>query len=320
MRKTNFIILAAVALLIAVTIFMAFDFFSQKRSNKNLYEYEISNLKYVDSALVQYTEIQQISTGIAELKAIAIDRNDNVYATGTGKVLIYNNKGTLIKMFETGVIASCMAISPAKEIFIGLQSHIEVWDTTGVLLRTWQTLNDLVVITAVAVTDSSVFVADAGNRIVYHYNINGELQNEIGKKDTLHGVRGFVIPSPYFDLAIGSYGELWVANPGRHSLEAYTATGELISSWTRTSMSLSGFSGCCNPSHFALLSDGSFVTSEKGLVRIKIHKPAGDFLCVVATPAQFADDTKGLDIAVNSEDIIWVADPKTKLLRVYKKK
>ena len=85
-------------------------------------------------------------------------------------------------------------------------------------------------------------------------------------------------------------------------------------------MQWDGFSGCCNPSHIALLSDGSFVTSEKGLVRIKIHAPNGDFLCAVATPHDFEEDIAGIDLAVDSKDNIYAIIPKTNELRVYKKR
>ena len=100
-------------------------------------------------------------------------------------------------------------------------------------------------------------------------------------------------------------------------LTDYNKYGEMVSSWKRTSMQLDGFSGCCNPSHIAMLSNGSFVTSEKGIERVKIHLPSGEFSCVVASPDQFEPETRGLDLAVDSEDRIFVLDPKKKLVRIY---
>ena len=38
-------------------------------------------------------------------------------------------------------------------------------------------------LTSIAVSKNNVFVADAGNRIVYRYDTNGNLINRIGKKD-----------------------------------------------------------------------------------------------------------------------------------------
>ena len=60
-------------------------------------------------------------------------------------------------------------------------------------------------------------------------------------------------------------------NPGRHKIEAYTFDGELETSWGTPATTIGGFSGCCNPTHIAMLPDGSFVTSEKGLARVKVY-------------------------------------------------
>ena len=183
----------------------------------------------------------------------------------------------------------------------------------------WDIINDRVVITSIAIADSSVFVADAGNKIVYHFDLAGNLINEIGRKDSTQGILGFFIPSPYFDVAIGRDDELWAVNSGRHQLEAYNSDGHLISSWVKRSMTLDGFSGCCNPSHIAILPDGSFVTSEKGLVRVKILGPSGALKSVVAGPDQFEEETRGLDLAVDSQNRIIILDPKRGLIRIFEK-
>lgn len=119
---------------------------------------------------------------------------------------------------------------------------------------------------------------------------------------------------------IGRQGELWAVNTGRHALEAYNSKGEQISTWERTSMSIEGFSGCCNPSSIAMLSDGSFVTAEKGLERVKIHLPSGDFKSVVAAPELFEEGTVGIDLAVDSNDRILVLDPAKKMVRIFESK
>ncbi len=85
-------------------------------------------------------------------------------------------------------------------------------------------------------------------------------------------------------------------------------------------MGLDGFSGCCNPSNFVILPNGSFVTSEKGIIRVKIHNPAGEFETVVATPNQFEKGTTGLDLAVDSDGRILVLDPKKGMVRIFSKK
>jgi hypothetical protein len=85
-------------------------------------------------------------------------------------------------------------------------------------------------------------------------------------------------------------------------------------------MELDGFSGCCNPSHFAIRSDGWFVTCEKGLERVKLHDSKGAFSCVVAAPDHFAGGTVGMDVAVDSDGRILVLDPAARVVRVFEEK
>ena len=320
MKQNKIIITASIILILAILVFMVYDFLGGfDKPEKNVYEYNLDRLSEVDSSLVNYSEILQIKPDIEKLRSIAIDKNDNIYVSGNNKVIIYDKKANLIKEFQTNVHALSIFVDANKNIYIGARNHIEIWDTTGTQKAVWKTLNKKVVITSIAVKDSSVFIADAGNKIVYHYNLHGNLLNEIGRKDTIKGILGFFIPSPYFDLAIGRDGELWVVNPGRHQFEAYDKEGNLKSSWKKTLMNLDGFSGCCNPSHIAILPNGSFVTSEKGIVRIKIHKPSGEFESVVASPEKFEKGTRGIDLAIDSKNRIIVLDPKKGLIRIFQK-
>jgi hypothetical protein len=319
--KQKFIIGFLLVLLIGVIAVMWQDFYKNKnKSQKNPYEYNIDNLKNINPELIHYKEISQLKPDITDLISIAIDQKDDIYLTGKGKVIKYQANGNILNTFNIDSTAYSINVSDNGDIYLGMLDHVEIYDQQGKLKSKWQSPNKDVVITSIATANNSIFAADAGNKIVYHYDINGNLINEIGKKDTLKGVPGFVIPSPYFDLLIGVHGKLWVVNPGLHAFENYDFNGNLISSWDRTSMQLEGFSGCCNPSNIAMLSDGSFVTSEKGIERIKIHDPSGDFKSVVAGPDIFEEGTKGIDLAVDSRDRIYVLDPVKKIVRIFEKK
>ncbi|MFC2151724.1 hypothetical protein ACFLSE_04280 [Bacteroidota bacterium] len=318
--KQKLIIAFSLVLLLVVIYLMWKDFYVNKnKSQKNPYEYNIDNLKNIDPELITFNEISQIKPEIEEITAIAIDENDRVYITGKKKVIIYKDNN-LVSTFKIDSIAYSINISPNGDILLGILDHIEILDKDGNLKTKWEAVNENSVITSIATKEESIFVADAGNKVVYHYDFRGKLINEIGKKDSVKGAPGFIIPSPYFDLLIGNRGELWIVNPGLHTFENYDPNGNLISSWKRTSMQLEGFSGCCNPSNIAMLSDGSFVTSEKGLERIKVHSPTGDFKSVVAAPESFIEGTAGLDLAVDSNDRIYVLDPVKKLIRIFEKK
>jgi hypothetical protein len=105
-----------------------------------------------------------------------------------------------------------------------------------------------------------------------------------------------------------------------HSLENYTEDGNLREHWNNTSMMTEGFSGCCNPAHFTFLPDGRFVTSEKGLVRVKTYKPSGEFDAVVAAPIKFTNEGKAPDIATDAAGNVYALDFDKKMIRVFEPK
>ena len=159
----------------------------------------------------------------------------------------------------------------------------------------------------------------------------------IGEKDENRNIPGFVIPSPYFDLAVGRDGLLRVVNPGIHRIEAYTFEGDLEFSWGEFSSGVKGFCGCCNPVNFAILpgpdfsgADDHFVTCEKGLTRVKIYDPEGSFIGVVAGPEQLVEGGKveicdtpaecqigGFDVAVDASGRVLILDTIKNVVRIF---
>jgi hypothetical protein len=316
--KGRLFIFGALALLLAGILFMVWDMFLNKPvSSPNPYDYDMKSLRTGDTAAVIYEELQSFTPAMTAVHGIALDRNDHIFICGENRVEEYDPAGNPVKKFDVNGVAGCIHVDSAGRIYTGFQDHVEIFDHSGKLLKKWKSCGSNAIITSIGVSGKNVFVADAGNKVVYQYDDNGTLLRKTGEKDPARNIPGFVIPSPYFDLGIGLQGELWVVNPGRHSFEQYNSEGDLVSSWGVASMAMDGFCGCCNPSNFAILSDGSFVTSEKGIERIKIYSPEGDFNHVVAGPDSFIEGTRGLDIAVDSKDRILVLDPEKKKVRFF---
>jgi hypothetical protein len=317
MRK-KIVLIGALALLLAAILFMSWDlFFNKPDDNVNPYDYDIKSLKAGDTSLIVFAEVQQIIPGTTTINGIALDHSDRIFICGENGIEIFDPSGKPETKFSIEGTANCLYVDQDGRIYLGMMEHIEIFDKSGKLLKKWKTCGENAVITSIAVTGNDVFAADAGNKVVYHYDLNGNIIKKIGEKDPARNIPGFVVPSPYFDLAIGRTGELWVVNPGRHRFEQYNFEGNLTSSWGVSTMSMEGFCGCCNPSNFAILSDGSFVTTEKGIERVKVYAPNGDFKWVVAGPDSFIEGTKGLDVAVDSKDRILVLDPEKKQIRVF---
>jgi sugar lactone lactonase YvrE len=317
MQKKRIKLFLSLIALLAIIAFMVWDFYGKEQANENPYEFKLDNWQNVEESLISHQEILQIPVDIEVLRAIAIDDRNQVFISGKDKLFIFSKEGELLKEITTNQQAFCLFISEDEKLYMASRNEVFVYDLEGQLLETLSPNIEKLLITSLVVDEHFLYLADAGNKVIQQCDFEGKFIKEIGAEDQENGIVGFVIPSPYFDLAIGRNAEIWAANTGRHQLESYDETGRLIYSWKKSSMDLDGFSGCCNPSHFAFLSNGNFVTSEKGIERIKIHSPDGQFLSVVAPPKAFEKGTKGIDIAVDSDDRIWTTDPKKNLIRVF---
>ncbi|HNX52182.1 MAG TPA: hypothetical protein PKI68_00400 [Pontiellaceae bacterium] len=279
------------------------------------FSYSVDDYRQVDPALLRYAEADGLRPAIKKLSALAVAPDGKIYVAGENAIEIFPDRA--VRPVDGTPV--CIAVDDDGTVFAGLRDHIEVVSKDG-KSTAWPSPGEKACLTSVAVDDRYVYAADAGSRRVWRYGKAGGAPFEIGAKDEANGVRGFYIPSPFFDLAIGTDGSLWVVNPGYHALENYSPEGRLISSWQNSSFGIQGFSGCCNPANFALMPDGSFVTAEKGLPRVKIHNLDGSLRCVVAAPDQFDNGVTGLDVAADRQGRVYVLDPARGAVRIFEEK
>ena len=294
------------------------------------FTYDVSRFERTDPALLRYSESASIPTGFSDPSCLAIGWDDTTFIGGDRAVKALSRDGEA--RFTVSLMQRPQAILPTADgrLLIALPDHLEIYDHAGRQLMKGEPLGDRVLLTSVAAGGDHIFAADAGNREVIRCDANGRVLGRFGRVGAKDGTPGFVVPSPYFDLCYGSDGLLWVANPGRHRLEAYTPEGRFELSWGNTSMAVEGFCGCCNPVHFTRLADGRFVTSEKGLNRIKLHDVKGNFTGVVAGTETLVKDLDlarkacancsigfGFDVACDSRDRVFALDPATKTIRVF---
>lgn len=284
------------------------------------FTYDLKAYRKTDPSLIAYTEAAPIATGFQAARGIAVDAADRIYVAGDQAVRIFDKHGARASEIPLDGQPRCLAVAADGTVYVGLKDHVEILSSDGKPQAAWDSLGPKATITSIAVGESGVFVADAGNRVVLRYDAAGKVVREIGRKDAARGIPGFLVPSPHFDLALAPDGLLRVVNPGHHCIEAYTVDGDLELSWGRASLAIDGFSGCCNPTDIAALPDGAVVTSEKGLPRVKIHDAQGQLVCVVAGAEAFPEDDKGLDLAVDSAGRILVLDPAAASVRVFVRK
>jgi len=338
MGITNIEILAAVLVVLAIIIgtvaVVWLDTTGEKGSGLGKeFIYDVKDLAKIDPNLILYEEsADAISTGLKVSRAIVIDFDGRVCVAGDKVIRVFAESGDFVGEIKLADSPTSLTVADDGKFYIGTKDHVEVYNAGGKRLAAWQSLDDDAVLTSIAVYKNDVFVADAGNRIVVHYDTAGRLINHIGTKDKDKNIPGFLVPSPYFDLAVARDGLLRVTNPGRHRIEAYTFDGDLEFWWGEFSSNVEGFCGCCNPVNFAILDD-NFVTCEKGLIRVKIYDAEGAFMAVVAGPEQLVEggiaridewayESKagGFDVAVDESGRIFVLDTMKNVVRIFSRK
>jgi hypothetical protein len=317
-RKLVNIVLIVLAL--AIVIIIGKDFIGKKAGKyiANPYEYNIDEFRKVDSTKILYVEKLHFPVKVNYWAGIAVSDSTIIVATDN-QLLEFNYSGKLTFSQEIIDTASCVTIDENRQVWVGMSHYVVMYDQNGTLVKRWNSFGEKAIFTSLAVSGEDVYVADAGNRVVYQCNTNGQIVQKIGEKNEQKGVPGFVIPSPYFDVAIDDNGFLWAANTGRHVFENYNRDGSLRTSWGVTSFKIEGFSGCCNPAHFAIMDDNSFITSEKGMPRIKLYDQHGQFIGVVAPPAAFTGSLAP-DIAVDSQHRVIVLDFERQQVLIFERK
>lgn len=315
--KNRGIIVFLILLAAIIVVVIASEFRSERpgRGKPNPFAFNLDEYMTVDPSLITFRESKNLRIGYNNPVAINI-HNDRIYVAGDDKIKVIELSGKLIKEFSIPSGVQAMGIYD-NLILLAAGSRIFALDAVGNPQGEWEQLEENTLVTGFAFTANDVFIADAGNRRVLRYNHRGERAGTFNGKAEEGVLHGFIIPSPSFDIGINNDEELWVVNPGMHALENYTFDGRLRGYWKKSGVSSEGFSGCCNPSFFTFLSDGRFVTSEKGLVRIKVHKPSGELDGVVASPDKFNQDGKAPDVAADSRNYVYALDFERKMIRVF---
>jgi hypothetical protein len=334
--KSNILVglVVAAAVIVGIIVLLRFDITGEKGSGlEEEFIYNIDDMIKIDPKLILYAESSgPINTRFNQSHGIATNPDGVIYTAGDKAIRVFDINGNLQKEIQLEDSPRCLAVTEDAKVYICMHNYVQVYDGQTEELTSWEPVEDDSVLTSVAVSKDNVFVADAGNRIVYRYDTEGNLIGRIGAKDADKNIPGFAIPSPYFDLAIAKDGLLRVVNPGRHRIEAYTFDGDLEFWWGTYSPNVEGFCGCCNPVNFVILEDESFVTVEKGLVRVKIYDAEGNFAGVVASPEQLlkageakicefpADCQKGgFDLAVDNQQRVLVLDTIRNVIRIFSK-
>ena len=286
-----------------------------QRGNQKLersYQYDDTAIRRVDPKLIKYAQVKQVPTGMAVPAGIAIDREGRLIVAGDKQVRVMDEQGRVVWTIELTDRPTCVAAGTHGTIWVGYVGRVEAHPAAEAAPAATIELPAGAYVTSIAADGENVWVADAGRKLVLRCDTSGV-------KQELRGQDGLLVPSPHLDVAM--QGDLvWVANPGKWRLEAYTRDGKPSRSFGKMGTDAAGFVGCCNPSDFAILPDGKIVTSEKGAARVKVFDAHAALESVVADATLLGDIQGAMDVAVDPAGRVHVLDTLTKSVRIFERR
>jgi len=306
MNRKTASVLAVVVILIFIG-YIIFDTISPEPKNSPANSGDTTKVN-TDKWVVSRT----FDPGLKSLKAVAVSLSGYIYLGGDSYVTCYDKDLKAIWNTKTSKPVTALSVS-GDTVFASSIETIFIINAKGEMKDEWGPYEDSSIITSVSANRSFVAFADAGNKIVVLLDRKGDLKTIIGKTG-----EPFIIPSPYFDVALTENNTLFIANTGNRRIEMRGTDGSLISQFGQAGTASDAFCGCCNPAHFALI-PGGFVTAEKGINRIKILDENGNFVEFVSSVNSFIPSIP-LDVASVDGKIIYAANPADGKLYIFNRR
>ena len=265
--------------------------------------------------------VKTIEPKVGELRGIAIDGADRIYVLGSNRLCILDADGSEVRTLQVPADARALAVADDGSVYVARTARILKLDRDGKQLTAWggkgSRPGELGDVTSIGVAGSNVLVADYRNLCIQRFDTAGRFLNLIGKRDDAKDFVGMLAPSGYMDFVVDQDGKVIVGNSGRLRVETYSMEGELLGAWGKAGYAAEHFAPCCNPTNIALTRDGNVVTAEKGIPRVKVYDRTGKLLAYIPQKGNFSKEARGMDLAVDSKNRIYVAEPVRGVVMVF---
>jgi hypothetical protein len=247
---------------------------------------------------------------------VAVDDADQVVALGDGHVRVFTAGGEPVRQWRADDSAECLTVGEAGRIYVAGAGRVEVFEAGGGRAGGF-TFGDAAKppsVSAIAVHEADVLVADASARIIRRFDAAGRQRNLIGDQGR---TKTFMLPNGRLDLDVDRAGVVRATDSGRHQVTAWALDGAPLGKFGKFGMQdPAGFVGCCNPMNVATTPDGKVVTSEKMVARVKVFEPDGRLLALVGTE-HFDPMCTQIHLDVDSKGRIFAADPVRRRILVF---
>jgi hypothetical protein len=301
---------ASIFSVLIIVVFIAYIVFDTSRPAGT--ERKSGTASGIDSLPEKWKISGELPVMEGSLKAVAVSPAGNIFAGGDSFVACYTKDLQMIWRLKTPSPVTALS-NYGDSVFASTVEMILVISKDGKLKDEWGPFEDKSFITSVASNRSRVVYADAGNKMVVILDKQGRVQKIIGQNNG-----DFILPSPYFDVALDENNNFFVANTGHRRIETRSPEGRLLSMFGEPGMAPGAFCGCCNPAHFIVTSEG-FITSEKGINRIKILGKAGEFVEFISSRNKFVPSIP-LDLASADGKTVYAANPSDSRIYIFNRK
>ncbi|MFW5699235.1 MAG: hypothetical protein ACOCZK_05590 [Planctomycetota bacterium] len=275
--------------------------------------YSTQNIEQIDPALIQYTQTAAFPTGMERPMGMALGEDGLIHVAGDRSIRSLNSEGATVASIELAGDPTALA-RDGDALLVGLGARVVRVDPASGTSTDVITLPGEAFVGSIAMVGGRMYLADAKNRVVLQV-ADGAVTGNVPKGDS---GEHFVLPERQFPIAAGPGATLYVVNPGKRRIEAYTPDGQLANLIGKQADNIHGFCGCHNP--VALAVDGeTILTGEKGFSRVKFIDLRGELINVVAGPDLLRKRDAVRAVATDGERV-YVLDSNTHAVRVFARK
>lgn len=300
----KFIAIGSLLIILTFIGYIVVDTISSDKTAKREYE------KAKEPSPVDLWSVSRVvDSDDGPLTSVAASIDGKVFLGGDSYVSGYTKELTKLWVHKpAGKINSLAYFNDT--LYAASEEMIFLLDMTGNLIAEWGPYEAESIITSVTANGKLIAFADAGVKRVFILDKKGEVLTMIGQTGNQ-----FIIPSPYFDVALFGENTLFIANTGHRRVETWTTDARFLKSFGYAGTAPDAFCGCCNPAHFAVVPDG-FITAEKGINRLKKLDHEGKFIEYISSDNNFTPSVP-LDIASPDGKMIYAANPADSKLYIF---
>jgi hypothetical protein len=250
------------------------------------------------------------------LAGVAVGAGDVIHTLGDDEVRVFAAGGDFLRAWPAPPGATCLTVARDGRVFVGSLGHVDAYAADGRRTGGFSATNagrpDA--ITSIKTLRDEILVGDAVARCIRRYDQTGDLIGLVGNQDK---TRGFMLPNKCLDFDVDAHGVIHATDTGRHRVAAWTLDGSLAGTFGKFGhANPEDFVGCCNPVNLAVARDGTVVTGEKMVARVKTYAPSGRLLAIIGT-AHFDQSATHLFLAVDSTGRILAGDPVRREVKVF---